>query len=200
MIVFKVEGFDPVQQLIEAYLNSRDAIAGGKAVKDTARANGEDMGRSRMIGEALMFFATEQRIRKIQLILGDKAPEELESVGAPEPWEIERWISGHRHEYRKVYNEVSHGANKDEREKNSKIGRERQAAYLSNVFGEWITHVVWPEEVAAHYEARRRGLIRTGKMEPTQADAEWLAKELDEMYGVVNPLQDLVEKAKHADA
>jgi len=196
MYVVKVTGFNAAHEAIESFLDSRDTTAMGKAAKDVARASGQDMGFSKAYGQILMFLAAEERIRKVQLLLGTH--EEVENVPAPAPFEIEAWLEKHRHEYRKIYNEVSRGATSEERAKNNKIGRERQEAYLKNVLGEWTTHIVWPEEIAASYEGRRRALIRSGKMEPLPSDVDWLKEELAAMSAVTTPLQKLVAKATKA--
>jgi len=194
MYVFKATDFNVTHEIIELYLNARDTNAGSKTAKDVARASGQDMGWSKAFGQILMFHAVEERVAQIKLLLGTH--EEVENIPAPDPWEIESWLGKHQHEYRKVYNEVSRGATSEERTANAKIGTERQKEYLRNVLAEWITHIVWPEEVSSHYEGRRKALIRSGKMEPLASDVEWLEEELEAMSAVTNPLQVLVKKAR----
>ena len=124
----------------------------------------------------LVAVGTEQRIHRIKDALGGLPNENVPMVDFGQ---VRSWVSG---EVKRI--QAGEQQNKEE----------NWAAYVSEVFAE----LVWPDEMIATYDQKRRQLILDGKLEPDARDTEWLQAHIESLKPSITKMQELVDKAAKA--
>ena len=169
--------FNPIDEVVTAYIKRKTHVH-GTSKKAEEIANASDSGYQEGLAQALAHFANADRVKRIppDLILAEDGPVFFEAFGW---YELSQWLFQMKELWRTAPPETD--------EEWRAIVAERWDA------------LIWPPEMAEHWDKRRRAAIRMARLDPKPSDAAWLREELDKQRENLTPLEQLITKAEKAN-